>query len=150
MNLTKSSLLFDYCYICKGRFKTSVPPGVLNREDHHIFPRNAGGTDGPEVSLCSEHHGTIHKIANRLKAKKPYADLLVGESEIQKLLWLASCIVKAELATADDPNKSYRNGLSLSKQELEIIKRLQKIYPGKSRQDILKQALLYFFRQHQT
>jgi hypothetical protein len=148
MNLTKSSLLFDYCFVCEVRFKTSKPPGPLNREDHHIFPRNAGGTDGPEVSLCSEHHGTIHKIANRVKAGKPYHDLLVGETQHKKLLWLAHCIVKAEKLTEADPNKTYRNGIALSSTELEMIKRLQAVYPGKTRQEILRYALTTLYRKH--
>ena len=100
MALGRTTLLGDACWVCGIRFKNSVPPGPAMREDHHIFPRNAGGTDGPQASLCDRHHSCLHKIAQRLKARKDFKDLLVGESQLgaKRLLWLASCVVKAEAA----------------------------------------------------
>ena len=144
------TLLLDSCWICQRRFKTSKPPGPANREDHHIVPRNAGGTDGPQVRLCDSHHAVVHKVAFRLKAKKPYDALLVGEGSIgqtglQRLLWLAHVIARAEASVVDDPNKLLRNGVSLTPLETAMIKRLQTIYK-KSRPEILKIALHRLYR----
>jgi hypothetical protein len=148
--LSKDTLIGPACWVCGARFKTSIPQGSANEERHHIMPRNAGGTDGPEVSLCSTHHGTIHKIASRVHRKAPITDLLAGEEPawVKKLLWLASCVVKAERATEGDPNKRYQNGISLRPEEIEMIKRLQTIFPGKGRSEIIRAALFHFFRKN--
>lgn len=142
MKLARNTLVFDYCWVCSRRFKTSTPPGPANREDHHIFPRNAGGTDGPLVSLCDSDHKTAHDIANRLHAGKQYADCLIGAQALQakKLLWLATCIVKAERASETDENKLYLNSVKLTKAETMMLQELQKRY-AKSRSEILRIAL---------
>lgn len=141
--LQKDTLLGPACWVCGVRFKTSIPPGPANEERHHIMPRNAGGTDGPEVSLCDRHHATLHKIANRLHRKADYRDLLFGEDPawLKKILWLAACVVKAELATKDDPNKRFQNSVSLRSEDLEILKRLQAAFPGKGRSELIRVAL---------
>lgn len=150
MKLEKATLLLDYCFVCGVRFKTSLPPGPANRENHHIFPRNAGGTDGPEVSLCSTHHALAHKIAHRLHSKKNIVDLMAGElpTSQKKLMWLATKIVEAERLAENDPNKLYRNGVQLTPAETEMMKKLQGVYPGKSRSDIFRVALLLFYKKH--
>ncbi len=114
------------------------------------MPRNAGGTDGPDVSLCSEHHGTIHKIASRLHRKASHSELLSGENPawIKKLMWLAVCIVRAEKATEGDPNKQYHNGISLRPEEIEMIKRLQTVFPGKGRSELIRASLFYFYKKN--
>lgn len=147
--LRKDTLKGPACWVCKVRFKNSVPPGPANREDHHIFPRNAGGTDGPEVSLCDSHHSTIHKIAQRLHSKKPFQDLLLGEQPTyhKQLLWLASMIVKAEQFAEDDPNKLLRNGVQLTSTEVAMLQQLQKI-TGKSRQELLRQSLYLLYQKY--
>jgi hypothetical protein len=147
--LQKDTLKGPACWVCGVRFKTSVPPGPANREDHHIFPRNAGGTDGPEVSLCDSHHADLHKVALRLQAKKPFQDLLIGASSDQqkKILWLATMVVKAEKYAENDPNKLLRNGVQLNPFETQMILRLQKV-TGKSRSDLLRAGLYLLFKKH--
>jgi hypothetical protein len=78
------------------------------------------------------------------------SELLSGEKPewIKKLLWLAVCIVKAEKATEGDPNKQYQNGISLRPEEIEMIKRLQTVFPGKGRSEILRAALFHFYRKN--
>lgn len=150
MKLEKDTLLLPYCWVCETRFRNAVPPGTANREDHHIFPRNAGGTDGPEVSLCSEHHSALHKIALRIQGKKDFREFLFGENSksSHKLLWLASMVVKAEKFAQNDPNKLLRNGVQLNAAETEMLKRLQSIYPSKSRSDLFKQGLYLLYKKH--
>ena len=151
VKLEQKTLLKDWCWVCGTRFKTSVPPGPANREDHHIVPRNAGGTDGPQVSLCDSHHTVVHKIASRAKTgNNDFISLLAGEpkDQQQKLLWLASVIVRAERQVDQDPNKRFGSSVSLSKQELAMVKRLKSIYPEKTQPEILKLGLYALFRSH--
>lgn len=115
-----------------------------------MFPRNAGGTDGPLVFLCETHHSTAHKIALRIQSTKPYNDLIVTEVEQSKLrlLWLAFKIVEAERLAERDPNKLYRNGVQLTTAETAMMKKLQSIYKGKSRSDIFRYALAVLYKNH--
>lgn len=112
-----------------------------------MFPRNAGGTDGPLVSLCDTDHATLHKIADRLHSKKPFKDLLIGrEGTAQKrLVWLAAMVVKAEKSVEGDANKLVLNSVKLTRQDTEMLKRLQPLYPKLGRSDILRQALLHLY-----
>ena len=142
-------MLLPYCWVCGTRFKTSVPPGNANKEDHHICPRNAGGTDGPQVSLCDGCHGTLHKIAARLHRNAPFNDLLETVPEHnKKLMWLAALIVKSENAVKDDPNKLYKNSIHLGHTETAMLKRLQSIYPKLGRNGVIRAALLAFYKSH--
>ena len=152
MNLERTTLMFPYCWVCEVRFKSSTPAGIANREDHHIFPRNAGGDDGPLVSLCDSHHSCLHKIASRMHSKKPFKAFLIGETQqtAKKLCWLASMVVKAEASVESDPNKLLRNGVTLNQAETEMMKRLQAVYPTKSRNDLFRAGLYLLFRKHFT
>jgi hypothetical protein len=149
MELGRNTLMLQYCWVCELRFKNSIPAGPANREDHHIFPRNAGGDDGPLVSLCSEHHTCLHKVANRLHSKKRFDELMVGETktQAQKLLWLAAQVVKAERLVADDPNKLLSNSLQLTQDETAMVVRLQKM-TGKTRSEVLRAGLRVLYRQY--
>ena len=148
--LGRLTLVSDHCWVCNERFKSSTPPGRANREDHHIFPRNAGGDDGPLVSLCDSDHATAHKIASRLHKKRPIADLATGEppAQLKKLVWLASCIVKAEKSVEGDSNKFLNNGVSMSKTDTAMMVKLQSVYPKKSRSDLFRAGLALLYRSH--
>ena len=144
-------LFLQHCWVCETRFNTADPPGPANEERHHIIPKQAGGTDGPQVSLCENHHAKLHKIALRLKSKKPYFEFLVGESDErkQKLLWLASRVFNAFELTSGDPNKKVAVVLALDAQHQQMIDKLKKLYPSlKSREAILNLALENLYRKH--
>jgi|SRR6185437_1280427 len=141
------------CWVCGTRFSDVVPPGPANREEHHIIPRQAGGTDGPLVSLCDGHHAKLHKIALRLSSKKPYFDLLVGEPDAakQKLLWLASRVYTAFEAVKSDPNKKVMLVLTIDRRKQYMIEQLKKVYPqARSREAIYDLALSAFYQRHFT
>lgn len=137
------------CWVCNARFKGASPPGNANKEEHHVFPRNAGGTDGPLVFICDSHHATSHKIAERVHRKASFTDLLESSQDInKKLCWLASMIVKAEASAENDPNKLLRNSIQLSSAETAMLKKLQTIYPQLGRNGIFRSALLCFYKRH--
>jgi hypothetical protein len=144
-------IFLSHCWVCEVRFNTADPPGPANEERHHIIPRQAGGTDGPQVSLCDVHHTKLHKIALRLKSKKPYFEFLVGESDPrkQKLLWLASRVYNAFELTSGDPNKKVAVVLALDSKSQAMIDKLKKVYPNlRSREAILNLALTSLYNKH--
>lgn len=149
-SLGRKTLVLPHCWVCDSRFKTSTPPGPANKEEHHIFPRNAGGTDGPLVSLCDTDHSTLHKIAKRVQTKRAFRDLLIGRSEQgqKRLVWLALMVVKAEQSVEGDVNKRLVNTVSLSKTETAMMKRLQSIYPKLGRSEIFSLALRRLYTAH--
>lgn len=144
-------IILPYCWVCERRFTTADPPGPEQEERHHIIPRKAGGEDGPQVSLCLTHHTKLHKIALRLKSKKPYFEFLVGESDArkQKLLWLASRVANAFSLTSGDPNKQVSVVLALDAKSQAMIDKLKKVYPqARSREAILNLALTSLYNKH--
>ncbi len=143
------SLIFPHCWVCGIRFKTSKPPGQAMEERHHIVPQAFGGKDGPEVSLCSDHHACLHQVALRIKRGAPHNDLLVNESPvtIPKILWLANAVVKAEQVTGNDPNKRVKVILSADVALQNKISQLQKIYSC-NKPKILEKAISYFWKSH--
>ena len=147
------SIILPHCWVCKARFTTSDPPGPANMESHHIIPRQAGGADGPQVTICDVHHTKLHKIALRMSSGKPYFDLLVGDlgEARKKVIWLASRVYMAFEAVKNDPNKKKVAVISLDGRKQEMIERLKKVYPTlKSREAILELALQHLYSKHFT
>lgn len=147
-----------HCWVCERRFVTSSPPGPALEEVHHIVPQAYGGTDGPVVSLCGDHHSALHKIAlafKSLKSKKPkpYHMFLVGlrDDQKKKLLWLAQCAYNAEQEVSKDPNKHMAVVLSLDGRQRIMMDRLRAVYPqAKSKDKLLALALESLYFKHFT
>lgn len=151
--LSRKSIYLPHCWVCSARFTDSRPPGPANREEHHIVPRQAGGTDGPTVSLCDGHHACLHKIALRLKSKRPYFDLVTEEPDEakKKLYWLATVVFNAFEATRDDPNKIVMSMMALDRKQQLMIERLRQVYPKvKSREALINLAIESLYRKHFT
>lgn len=148
MKLGQFDLVKDHCFVCSVRFRDVVPPGPANRENHHIVPRNAGGEDGPQVSLCDGHHTLVHKLAQSMHRGAKVESFLAGLSRDQqsKLVWLSQVIVKAETAVADDPNKTYSSSIKFSPDELAMLRYIQTSL-GKTRTEVIKIALKILYQQ---
>jgi hypothetical protein len=145
------SIVLPHCWVCEKRFTDASPPGPANKEIHHIIPRQAGGSDGPTVTICDGHHAALHKIALRMKSGKPHFDLLVGDTppQKQKVLWLASRVHIAFEAVKNDPNKKVVVVMGLNAQQQLMIDRLKKVYPTlKSREAIFNLALQNLYNRH--
>jgi hypothetical protein len=146
-----NSIYLPHCWVCERRFICSNPPGIVTRNEHHIVPKAAGGVDGPQVSLCSDHHDSLHKIALRMAAKKPYFDLVNQETDAQKkkLYWLATVVHNAFAATKDDPNKKAIATVELDRRQQDMVAQLMGVYPkAKSREALLALALEALFSKH--
>jgi|SRR5882672_7343769 len=145
------SIFLDHCWVCEQRFTSAIPPGPETEERHHIIPQQAGGKDGPQVSLCSRHHQKLHNIALRLKSKKPYFDITAGEppERIKKLLWLATRVHDAFELVRNDPNKMTSVVLSIDREMRGKLDYLKKIYPQlKSREAIVNFAIDALYQKH--
>ena len=143
-NFIFQSILLDHCWVCGKRFTNSCPPGLANREDHHIIPRAYVGTDGPQVSLCDGCHTKVHKIQNCLLSKKPYYEFVKGfdSQNVRKLVYLGTCAANAYLATKKDPNKKTLITFSIGGDRVKKLEALKKAIPNlNSRASIYNYAL---------
>ncbi len=147
------SIKLDHCWVCETRFTDANPPGTANREEHHIVPRQAGGSNGPTVSLCDKHHTILHKIAATLNSKKPkpyghlIADLDPGRQK--KVLYLAGVAANAFAQTKDDPNKRRVVVLTMDRETEDLLNRLKACYPKvRSREALVKLALQSLVNRH--
>lgn len=141
--ITKTTIL-PYCWVCKTPFGPSIM-----REDHHIIPRAYGGIDGPQVSLCDSHHTALNNIALRLYSKRPFTELLTNsDDQNKKLMWLASVVCNARIATENDPNKKQILILSPKGETFNKLKQLKKIYGNISREKLIEFAIDKLYSQH--
>ena len=53
-----------HCFVCG---KENAEHAKL--EEHHVWPREYGGTSYPTVMLCPEHHAYVHSLAVKVIAK---------------------------------------------------------------------------------
>jgi hypothetical protein len=146
-----NTITLPHCWVCGSRFTDVNPPGKENREEHHIIPQAAGGTDGPTVSLCDKHHTALHKIAVHLKSGRPYFVFLQGEPQQaqQKIMWLATQAFNAFEATRNDPNKRAMVLMTLDRKQQVMIEKLRKVYPAaKGREALLDLALTSLYNRH--
>lgn len=148
------SLIFPFCWVCQRRFNNQVPPGPALEERHHLFPQAAGGVDGPVVSLCDSDHTRAHKIAYAMKGNRSFMHLLAGctKEQAQKLVWIATLIVKAEALAANDPNKPVKVRLILNRTRQAQMQWLQKRLNAKSMAAVYDAAFdaLYSYHRRQS
>lgn len=142
---TFESIVLDHCWICLSKFDANTKCHV-----HHIVPRAYGGTDGPTVTLCSNHHTALHEIALRLWSKRSYYSLLTGDSEQDKrLLFLASRAYNARLLVHKDPNKRRILVLNPSNAFTLKLDKLKTVYGSRiGRERIIELAVERLYKQH--
>ena len=143
------SMILDHCWICGAKF---APKGPAQEEQHHIVPRAYGGSDGPVVSLCDTCHTRLHKAALAIESNNPVFQFTTGlnQDQIQKLLYLSTCVVNAKLATKNDPNKRSVVVLQFTGKETEQLDALKKVLGAKSRMAVIKAAIFALYNKHFT
>ena len=142
--LTAQHTFLDHCWVCDTRFSSN-----LIEHRHHIIPKAYGGVDGPQVSLCDSHHSALHFIALKLYNKKPFNHLLTHvASQDKKLLWLATMVYHARLATEKDPNKRQVLVLSPTRETLDKLKQLKRVYGNLSKENLVALAIDSLFNKH--
>lgn len=142
--LVQKFTFLPHCWVCSTPFGPSV-----KEERHHLIPRAYGGIDGPQVSLCDSHHSALHEIALRIYNKRSYHDLLTKiPAQDQKLLYLASIVYNARVATEGDPNKKQMILFSPNKEVFEKLRKLKRLYPKLSRQALIEHAISQLYHRH--
>lgn len=141
----------DHCWVCGVRFNTANPPGPATEERHHIIPVGAGGVDGPQVSLCSDHHNLLHRIEERLP-NKPYHDLIAGEKHrhLPKLLLLAEQAHNALVLARADPNKHVMMSVQLSPELRRKVDALKGVVGVGNRGGVIQYAIRALYARHFT
>lgn len=136
-----------YCWVCGLRFISAGGSEPVHH--HHVVPRAYGGTEGPTVSICTNHHSKLHEIAKRLQYGKPFFDQTKGENQdvIKKLMYLAQTVFNAEQATRNDPNKAAVCTVTLNARHKLMIDKL-KTSGMKSRESILLHALEVLYKRN--
>ena len=144
------SIFLPYCWICNVPFQGLHPNGTVPEHRHHMVPRAFGGVDGPQVSLCSDDHNTLHQIAVTWKASKSHFKYIQNKplEVVKKLEYLASIVYNAELRSRNDPNKLASVILHLDAKQKHQIDSLKKLYNKRGRKDILELALANLYNKH--
>lgn len=131
------SCLQNTCWACGRLFDNN-----LLRNDHHVIPSAFGGSDGPQVSLCSPHHILLHNIAERLLKNRDYQSLLVGLETgcMLRVMFLAFRAAYAEFLTRKEPNKRVHVSVTLPASLVQEVNDLTKSL-GVDRTVFLEQAI---------
>lgn len=146
---TVESIVLPHCWVCLKEFGASSPGGSTLEERHHIIPRAYGGSEGPVVSLCCDHHTTLHQMALRMYSNKPHFDLLTRNPVYdRKLLWLASLVVNARHLTENDPNKPLVLHVVADKNFKSKLKALKTVFPKSSYTVLIRYAVEQLYRKH--
>jgi hypothetical protein len=133
-----------HCWVCGHKFG----PNLLE-ERHHIIPEAYGGTNGPQVSLCSDHHSALHEVGLRIYADKPYFDLLSRkEAQDRRLVYLATIACNARLLTENDPNKRQVVVVTLDGPHKQMLLALKTVLAKKSMPRIMELALECLYDRH--
>lgn len=141
----------DHCWVCGVRFNTANPPGPATEERHHVIPVAAGGVDGPQFSLCSDHHNLLHRMAERLP-DKPFHDLIGGENyaNLPRLKWLAYQAYNALAEAESDPNKHVKLVLQLDPELRRMVEALKGVVGVGSRAKVARYAIRALYARHFT
>lgn len=92
------------CWVC------SVKNASWN--NHHIIPRNAGGTNGPQVQICSACHDGLHHAATLRLAPEDYSlksdakQKWSNQEARQRSGFLISLVLKTETLAKQSENKT--------------------------------------------
>lgn len=133
-----------HCWVCERKFTAN-----LVEERHHIIPRAYGGQDGPQVSLCSDHHTVLHEIGKRVYSGKPFTDLMSSNAAWNtKLIYLGTIACNARIATENDPNKYQMVVVKLDGLHKKMLLDLKKVYPKQSQPSLLATALAALHSRH--
>jgi hypothetical protein len=146
--IDKPMQLNKTCWVCDRPFTNN-----LLFEDHHVIPRAFGGTNGPQVRLCSDHHSLLHKIADRLVPQKQ-ADLqhiqpfLLGltTKAAKAIIYLACTAAIAERTFSNDPNRGVPVSFSIPNSLLIQAKKATKTL-NLTMPDLLMEALQEYLRR---
>lgn len=126
----------DVCLICDDE--------VPSIHQHHVIPRNAGGTNGPQVGICNDCHDGIHDAAKKKMTAVQYMNTesrpkqeWVGGIQIEKADYFIRVIINSEAVAKTSQHKTTAMNLRLSGDEERQLANFAKAL-GKSKEASLK------------
>ena len=118
------------CWCCGRPFfsQEGLPISIVN--EHHVVPRACGGTNGPTVSLNSEHHDLLHRVADARLANKPWQHLCAALPAHQqaRILYLADVVYRSTLSTQGEPNRRFLLNVELPPDVGNKLRQLARYY----------------------
>lgn len=95
---------------------------IVALHNHHIIPRAFGGKNGPQITLCVDHHELIHDEAKKQIVTNPKQLLTKGFEHVTILSYLINLIVNAEKKTTGDPNKTVKFSCELPQKTVDKMR----------------------------
>ena len=139
---------FHFCWVC------GPDTQLKTKHSHHVVPRAFGGVDGPTVTICTHHHGLIHKVADACwKSKKHHLiiGMLLAAGETQESVdysrYLVEVIIRSRIAHQNDPNKHSGFGMSFDPNTAKMIDEIKSNLSLRSKQDVIVSAIHSFHHQ---
>lgn len=131
------TLLLDYCWVCKVS-RTDYS----EFEEHHVVPSHLGGNKGPTVSLCDTCHTKAHKMSEKIWHNQTYIPYKNAE-HLRRCYYLAVVICRARLQmdAIGGENKRVKFSTTLTFEEHNLLKKVQKYFGIKNQKDTLIFAL---------
>lgn len=142
-----ATIKLDYCW---------VTGDVASLHEHHIIPRECGGENGPTVTLSSDTHTIVHRVAEAYLTKpqpeharylRHYArDLpptLNHAEALRKIDALARVIVQSTQLTKADPNRRKGYQFKLTAEDDRLVQELKTVFSVTSKEEAILRAIRY-------
>ncbi len=139
MNINHT-LKLDSCWCCVSK---------VSLDEHHVVPREYGGSKGPTVTLCGNCHKLVHRVASNVWSQRTKTDkktvvasrLKDYTGDKQKITYLVDVILRARAATATTPQQKAVNVVvKLNPDQRRRFQELKKVL-GKTNHDLVIHAL---------
>ena len=124
------SIRLAHCWICQAS---------VSLNEHHVVPRSYGGENGPTVTLCSDCHELIHKLADA----EAYDDHYMATP---KICYLVKVIVRARRAAHVIGGKNWKYSRVWTDGQHTKLMRLAKVYG--TQDSAINAALDMLYRSH--
>lgn len=158
----KEKQVLPYCWVCKRAFidTTGTDPSVI-RNEHHVVPRMAGGTNGPTISVCSSHHDLLHLVAEKASAMSKVKqsvsdvaldirDLLQGLTPQQRsrVIYLAYVVTRSFVLSEGDPNRKLQASFVYTADVMSKLDALKKVHGVSNRQKLVEKLIRQDYAKH--
>jgi len=110
------NLIVNHCIVCNRS------GNIVALHNHHIVPRAFGGRNGPQITLCVDHHEFIHDMAKKKTIVTCDALLTKHGQRAIILSYLINLIIKAEKMTIGDSNKIIKFSCELPQKTVDKMK----------------------------
>lgn len=131
----------SFCAACEEPFSDVDKTSTKVRHSHHVIPRAFGGLNGPVVDVCNEDHDLLHRVAVQISSGKTVNLDNLKPRHKRAIEYLSSCVVNAQKAVENDPNKRTQISFVLTGEETRMLSVIQKQMGFNSREATIKHLI---------